>query len=116
MRFGKRLKELREVSKMTQKEVAGKIGVSERVYSYYEDERFPKDERILSALADCFGVSVDYLVGDKNQKQIPAEFVIMARKAGEMPEEDRRKLYDIFDQTIDMFLEKTKSDGDGKKQ
>lgn len=64
MVFGDRLKELREEKGITQKFLGKVINVSDRVIGYYEsNNRFPKDEQTLKALADYFDVSIDYLVG-----------------------------------------------------
>lgn len=64
MTFGERLRELREERDLTQKTLAGMLGVSPRMVSFYESgAHFPRDERILLRLADCFGVSTDYLLG-----------------------------------------------------
>jgi len=45
---------------------------------------------------------------------VPPEFIVLARKAGDMPEEDREQLYKIFNSTIDTFLEKYKEKHDKK--
>lgn len=64
MTFGERLRELREERDLTQKTLAGVLGVSPRMVSFYESgAHFPRDESILLKLADCFGVSTDYLLG-----------------------------------------------------
>jgi transcriptional regulator with XRE-family HTH domain len=58
-----RLKELRKERKILQRQVAEAINCSQAVYSRYESgEREPSKE-ILAALADFYGVSVDYLLG-----------------------------------------------------
>lgn len=61
--FGSNLKELRLKHKMTQKELADKIGVTKSVVSYYElKERSPSPE-ILIKLSRIFHVTTDYLLG-----------------------------------------------------
>lgn len=61
--FGSNLKELRLKHKMTQKELADKIGVTKSVVSYYElQERSPSPE-ILIKLSRIFHVTTDYLLG-----------------------------------------------------
>ena len=63
MTFCERLKELRTNRKTTQKTMSSVLGVTERGYQHYElGTREPSMER-LSALADYFDVSIDYLVG-----------------------------------------------------
>ncbi|WP_300382392.1 helix-turn-helix transcriptional regulator [Clostridium sp.] len=71
MLFGDRLKILREDKDVTQKELGAAVGVSDRVIGYYEsNDRFPKDENTLKALADYFNVSVDYLLGRADTKSL----------------------------------------------
>ncbi len=64
-----RLKELRTSKGLTQREVAIYVGCSATVYSRYEREEREPDIDMLCRLADCFDVSIDYLVGHK-QKSI----------------------------------------------
>lgn len=64
MAFGDCLKKLRKEKGITQQELGEIIHVSERVIGYYEaNDRFPRDEKILIAIADYFNVSIDYMVG-----------------------------------------------------
>ena len=75
--FQDRIKMLREESGMLQKEVADKVGVTERVYSFYETGRFPKNEGIIKNLARCFDCTTDYLLGVsefKNYKEVKKIF------------------------------------------
>jgi len=65
--FGNMLKELRRKAGMTQKELAGKVGVTKSVISYYElSERSPSPEMLMK-LASVFHVSTDYLLGIDKQ-------------------------------------------------
>lgn len=66
-----RLKQLRKEKKKLQREVAEVINCSQAVYSRYESgEREPSND-ILSALADYYGVSVDYILGrDQEEPQV----------------------------------------------
>lgn len=68
--FGSNLKELRLKYKMTQKELADKIGVTKSVVSYYElQERTPSPE-ILIKLSGIFHVTADYLLGIEHRHTI----------------------------------------------
>ena len=58
----KRLRDLREVHDMTQKAVGEAINVPQRTYAYYESGQRMIPPRVLCALADLYGVSVDYLL------------------------------------------------------
>lgn len=57
------LKRCRKLKKVTQKHAADAAGVSESMYQFYEYGRNEPTASVLIALADFFGVSLDYLVG-----------------------------------------------------
>lgn len=61
--FGELLAELREDHKLTQKELAEIIYVSPGTISNYENGVHYPDIDKLIALADCFHVTTDYLLG-----------------------------------------------------
>lgn len=68
--LGIRLKELRLEKDITQKELGRILNLSQRSISQYElGIRFP-DEIILNLMADFFDVSMDYLFGRTNIKNI----------------------------------------------
>jgi transcriptional regulator with XRE-family HTH domain len=58
-----RLKYLRESELLSQQEVANAIFVSQRTYSYYENEKHDIPTQALIRLADFYNVSVDYILG-----------------------------------------------------
>jgi len=69
MTFGERLKELREDNDEKQKDIADLLFVSNKVISDYERGiHFPRDERVITTLANHFSVSIDYLFGITNIK------------------------------------------------
>ncbi|MGX7047745.1 transcriptional regulator [Lactococcus piscium] len=62
-----RLKTLRSEAKLTQKEIANKLNISQKGYSYWErGEREPNNDS-LQKLANIFNVSTDYLLGKTDQ-------------------------------------------------
>ena len=65
-----RLKELRESKRLTQKEVAEIIGYSEISYARYEKGEREPDISTLCKLAEYFNVTVDYLIGRDNLKNL----------------------------------------------
>lgn len=58
----KRIRDLREDHDLTQKAVGDAINVPQRTYAYYESGQRMIPPRVLCALADLYGVSVDYLL------------------------------------------------------
>ena len=68
--FGQKLKELRQISGMTQKQLASRLGITKSTVSFYErHERMPSPE-IMSKIASIFHVSVDALMGLEKSKTI----------------------------------------------
>lgn len=62
-KFHERLKQCRKSMNKTQKQMAEFLGVSIRAYQHYElNDREPPLSKAV-ALADFFGVSLDYLTG-----------------------------------------------------
>ena len=59
----KRLVALRKKSKMKQFEVANVIGIERTTYCRYENGQITPPIEMVIALADCFGVATDYLLG-----------------------------------------------------
>ena len=57
------LRELREDRDMKQSDVAALLGTSQQYYSKYETGKYEMPVRYVTALADFYGVSVDYLLG-----------------------------------------------------
>jgi len=70
----KRLRECRENKKVTQREVAGFLGITVPAYQRYELGLREPNISALNKLADYFDVSVDYLLGRKNDEPLhPAD-------------------------------------------
>lgn len=62
MNFGDKLKMLRNGQKMTQQQLAIRLGVAKSVVSYYESgDRFPSYD-VLIKIARTFHVTTDYLL------------------------------------------------------
>ncbi|MCD8323930.1 MAG: helix-turn-helix domain-containing protein [Clostridiales bacterium] len=62
MTFGEKLKNLRKSQKLTQKQLAERLGVAKSVVSYYESGyRYPSYD-VLVNISHVFHVSTDYLL------------------------------------------------------
>jgi len=60
--FGTTLQNLRKEKKITQEQLATHLGVSPQAVSKWENGSYPESD-LLPAIADYFGVSIDYLYG-----------------------------------------------------
>lgn len=58
-----RIKELRKLNKISQKDLVSNLGITQQALSNYEKEKRIPDQPTWQALADFFNVSVDYLKG-----------------------------------------------------
>ena len=62
MNFGKKLKLLRTGQKLSQRELAERLGVAKSVISYYESgDRYPSYD-VLVKMAHLFHITTDYLL------------------------------------------------------
>lgn len=80
MTFGERLRTLRQEAGLSQEQLGRMIHVSARVVGYYEtDDRFPKNQQILVAIAKAFQVSLDYLLDNpvRQESSCPSRFCYM---------------------------------------
>ena len=59
----RRIRDLREDRDITQAQVGAALHISQRTYAYYESGQRMIPPSVLSALADLYHVSVDYLLG-----------------------------------------------------
>ena len=66
----RRIRDLREDADLTQRQIGEAINVPQRTYAYYESGERMLPPHVLCALADFYGVSVDYLLErtDKNNE------------------------------------------------
>ncbi len=70
MNFGEKLKTLRNGQKLTQQQLADRLGVAKSVVSYYESgDRYPSYD-VLVKIAWTFHTSTDYLLDVKRERVI----------------------------------------------
>lgn len=68
--FASRFRELRKERGLTQKAIGEVLGVSERHIGYYESRGHYPDFKGLLFIAEYFQVSLDYLVGWSDRREI----------------------------------------------
>ncbi len=64
-----RLKDLREENDLLQKDLAKKLGLTQRNYSYIETGKTMLTEDILRKIADYYNTSIDYLLCRTDKKE-----------------------------------------------
>ena len=105
--FAKRIKSLRIEKKMTQQELGNIVGLTSTGVSYWESGKAVPNFETMTKLSNYFGVSIDYLTG---KGELDNKGMILFRKAEQVNEEDRKKMYNIIDSTIDIFLQGQNND------
>lgn len=77
-----RLKELRQEKKLSQKELAKKIGVHYRTLQNWENGESQIKPGKAQTLADFFGVSVGYLLGYTNNPKLYSDEIVIEPEEG----------------------------------
>lgn len=68
--FSTRLSMLRKERKLSTRALAAEIGVSQQAISQFEKEMTYPHVNTLTAIADYFGVSIDYLCGRTDKPEV----------------------------------------------
>lgn len=88
MNFGTKLKQLRTTQKLTQQQLATRLGVAKSVVSYYESgDRYPSYD-VLIKIARTFHVTTDYLLDVERTRILDVS---------DLPEEDIAVLQTVAD-------------------
>ncbi len=77
--LGKRLREEREKAALTQEDLGKIVNVSDKTISAYENDAADPSTETLSKLADCLGLSTDYLLGRTNVRNYSDDYQSAAR-------------------------------------
>ena len=125
--LSERLKSLRYEKEIMQKEIATYLNITTSAYGFYEQDKRKPTPEVLSKLAKFYNVSVDYLLGITNVRNIylnsnniiktdikdPNAFMKYAKvlfMSGDVAEEDLEKIYrdisELYWQSIDMNRKK----------
>ena len=106
MEFSERLKKLRKDTGLTQVDVASKLGISQQAYASWERGVKNPTQDNLVKIAQVLNVSVDYLVGNSEEKTDELdniELLFRMNSKGLTKEEK-----DIFKKELIEFMEKRK--------
>lgn len=99
MSFGSRLLNIRKEQKISQSELAEKIGIHANVLGRYEREEASLSIDTVVKLADALGVSIDYIAGrtDVLLDQVMIDKLVTIHK---LPEEDKKSIMYAIDGLI----------------
>jgi len=106
MGFSERLKELRKKANFTQVEVAEKLGISQPAYASWERGVKKPTQENLVKIAQVLNVSVDYLVGNSENKDDDLDNIeLLFRMNSTGLTDDEKK---VFKKELIEFMEKRK--------
>lgn len=66
-----RIRDARKASKMSQRDVAERLGVTQPTLSGWESDKYPIDSTNLTTLCELFSVTPNYLLGIDDDTDIP---------------------------------------------
>ena len=106
MEFSERLKDLRKQAGLTQVEVAEKLGISQPAYASWErGAKKPTPENLVK-IAQILNVSVDYLVGNSEEKADELDNIEMLFRMNSKGLTDEEKK--VFKKELIEFMEERK--------
>ena len=113
MEFSERLKELRRQVGLTQVEVAEKLGISQPAYASWERGVKKPTQENLVKIAQILNVSVDYLVGNSEEKvdELDNIELLFRMNSKGLPEEEK----EVFRKELIEFMEERKKVFDKSK-
>jgi transcriptional regulator with XRE-family HTH domain len=110
--LGDKIKELREIHKITQEELANIMGLTRStIYKYERNERYP-DIGTITRMAEYFGVTIDYLCDRKPtaKEKLAYEIVAMFDRKGLAPNDfesiEFKKLFAVVNYVLDIYSSK----------
>jgi transcriptional regulator with XRE-family HTH domain len=105
--------QLLQIHNVTAYKVSKETGIGQSTFSDWKTGRsVPKSDK-LQRIADYFGVTVEYLLGqESNEKENTLtiknnqekELILLCRKVEDASEEDKQIIIDHFKNSIDLFL------------
>jgi transcriptional regulator with XRE-family HTH domain len=96
--FGKRLGEVRKEGKISQDELAKKVGVQGAVIGRYERDEVKPSVEMATQIATALNVSLDYLVGNSDLQldKLTVDRIEAIQKLKDEDKQDAFKLLDMF--------------------
>ena len=106
MEFSERLKSLRKQAGFTQVDVASKLGISQQAYASWERGAKKPTQDNLVKIAQILNVSVDYLVGNSEEKSDDLDNIELLFRMNSKGFNDEEKT--VFKKELIEFMEERK--------
>ena len=106
MEFSERLKYLRKQAHLTQVELAGKLGIVQSSYADWERGKKKPTQENLVKIAQILNVSVDYLVGNSEERTDELDNIEMLFRMNSKGLTEEEKI--VFKKELIEFMEERK--------
>lgn len=98
--FGERIIMLRKQLKMSQDDLAKKIGTSAPIIGRYERNEIKPSIEVAAKIADELGVTVDYLLGGSGKMVLDKKLIKRIEDIEALPTEEKDKVYYFIDMAL----------------
>lgn len=106
MKYGERLKKLRNRKGFSQKELTDRLNLNRSTYARYELCQTQPDFDTLDKLANFYDVTVDYLLGRSNDPELTEEqqkeYNELEEIIESLPEDEKKKVINMIKAYADM--------------
>lgn len=109
MKFSDNLRLLRAEYRLTQQDIGNIVGLTAQAVSKWENDLTEPDNNSLIKLAEYFNVSIDYLLGIKDDKETSAIDNLLFSKAKDLSDEDKQAILGVINaikKDVDKELDK----------
>ena len=100
MTFGEKILQLRKSVKMSQSELAKRVGTSGPIIGRYERNEIKPSIEMAAKIADVLGVTIDYLVGRSESMVADRKTLSRIEEIEKLATEDKDKIYYFIDMAI----------------
>lgn len=100
MTFGERIVMLRKQLKMSQDELAKKVGTSGPIVGRYERGEIKPSIEVAAKIADELNVTIDYLIGNSDKVVFDKKLMKRIEDIEALPAEEKNIVYRIIDMAL----------------
>lgn len=100
MTFGEHVVMQRKQLKMSQDNLAKKVGTSAPIIGRYERNEIKPSIEMAKKIADELGVTVDYLIGGSSKMVVDKKMMKRIEDIEALPGDDKEKVYYLIDMAI----------------
>lgn len=117
MSMGLRIKTLRKKAKLTQKQIADRLGMGSSNFGHIENDRVTPSSSDLQKIADILHTSTDYLLGRTDEKETPQPYYALTDKDERDIAKDLERIMDNLEskEALSFYGEELELDAEAKE-